>query len=232
MKFKLCLLLIFFGLYILGLSAMADSRVYNYKSVKEFKNAADRVQKSNSYTLEVKQRIESMGAVVDLYNKAYMKNGKWRAEISSDGGQTYSSVIIFDGKDCFLCEHGMPYGLKFNPLNNSLSVSKNKGNPVDALFYWDGHGSLLGKDGGKIINNNAKMNGFNCRLIRMNDTAEACISDRLGIAVYYKVKSAEPLMGSTQTTTLNVVKVNTADIPDSVFKLPSGFQVMDFNEQF
>lgn len=222
----------FLLLFILFLNVIASHAVYNKKSVKDYKLQMEQVQKTKkSYTMEVRQSLSSPGlASYDLYHKAYLKNGKWKAETSNDGGKTYPSSILFDGKNCYMYWTQMAYGIKIPDI--SLYGSNKASNPVDSLFYWDGNGSLFNINDAVIVNNNAKMNGYNCRLIKMGDFAEACISDELGIAVYYKLKSTEPLTGAVQNNILNVVKVNTSDIPDSVFKLPQGINLMDYNEQF
>ncbi len=212
---KLSLLFIF--LFLLNLTH-ADA-VYNKKSIRKLEKA---------YTLEVKQQMEGFGSV-DLYHRAYLKNDKWKAETSTDGGKTFPSVMIFDGKDCVMYWDNMPYAIKYPDFTSLDSkVSKNAANPVEGLFLWDANGTLFNQNKAKIINNNAKMNGFNCRLIKIDDSIEACFSDSLNIAVYYKLKSVEPLTGMEQTNILNLIKVNNSDIPDSVFKLPQGLKVINY----
>ncbi|MCM1003382.1 MAG: hypothetical protein NC408_03465 [Candidatus Gastranaerophilales bacterium] len=208
---KLSLLFIF--LLIINV-ARADT-VYNRKSVRKLNKA---------YTLEVRQHLDGIGSV-DLYHRAYLKNDKWKAETSTDGGKTFPSVMLFDGKDCVMYWDSMPYAIKYPDISSAKS---NAGNPVEGLFYWDANGTLFNQNKAKIINNNAKMNGFNCRLIKIDDSMEACFSDSLNIAVYYKLKSVEPLTGMEQTNILNLIKVNNSDIPDSVFKLPQGLKVINY----
>lgn len=212
---KLSLLLVF--LFLINVT-WADT-VYNRKAVRKL---------HKSYTLEVKQHLDGV-ASVDLYHRAYLKDNKWKAETSSDGGKTFPSVMIFDGKDCVMYWENMPYAIKYPDFTSLDSkVSQNAANPVEGLFYWDGNGALFNQAKSKIINNNAKMNGFNCKLFKVGEYMEACFNDSLGIAVYYKLKSIEPLTGMTQTNILNLIEVNVSDIPDSVFKLPHGLNVMNY----
>ncbi len=208
---KLTLLFIF----LLLINVARADTVYNRKSVRKL---------NKSYTLEVKQHLDGIGSV-DLYHRAYLKNDKWKAETSTDGGKTFPSVMLFDGKDCVMYWDSMPYAIKYPDISSAKS---NAGNPVEGLFYWDANGTLFNQSKAKIINNNAKMNGFNCRLIKIDDSTEACFSDSLNIAVYYKLKSVEPLTGMEQTNILNLIKVNNSDIPDSVFKLPQGLKVINY----
>lgn len=208
----------FLFIFLLLINVTWADTVYNRKSVRKF---------DKDYTLEVKQRLDGV-ASVDLYHRAYLKKDKWKAETSNDGGKTFPSVILFDGKDCTMYWDSMPYAIKYPDFSSTTSkLPQNASNPVEGLFYWDANGAIFNLKNAKVINNNANMNGFNCRLIKIDDFAEACISDSLGIAVYYKLKSIEPLTGMEQTNILNLVKVNTSNIPDSVFKLPQGLSVIN-----
>ena len=85
---------------ILFINVVHAVSVYNQKSVREYKDDMDKIQRANnSYTLKIKQRIVTAGNELVLYHKAYMKADKWKALSSSDGGKTYTSVMLFDGKD-------------------------------------------------------------------------------------------------------------------------------------
>lgn len=202
---------------------------YNQKGVRQYKEDMQKVQSANkSYTLKIKQSIETEGNGLVLYHKAYMKAGKWKALSSSDGGQTYPSVMLFDGKNSYMYWEGMGYGLKIPDLEGLKNSKLTGGNPVDPLFSWDANGTLFDINKAKIINNNVRKNGFDCRLIQFDNLSQACINDKLGIAVYYKVQTKEPLTGMSQTNIINVLNVSTADIPDKVFSVPNEINITKF----
>ena len=112
-------------------------------------------------------------------------------------------------------------------------------NPTGPLFYWRdgiaieaamGGEPLIDNKNAQFVNQKAKMNDFDCRLIKFGDEREACVNDEYGIAVYHKLITKNPKNPSETTElTLDLVKVDTNDIPDSTFELPRGVKKADLD---
>ena len=98
---------------------------------------------------------------------------------------------------------------------------------ADELFFWYKPGNLFvnPEDKPEFVNNNEKMNGFDCRFIKYSDNYEACVSDKLGIAVYVKTKAYNSYISKIIETTTNLIKADTTELPDSTFVLPSDKQI-------
>ena len=213
-----------------------------YKTVDEYETAMKTVAaKIPAYTVEVKQ-VANNG---NLYFKTYIKGDKWKTEMSMNEGSSYAAGMLYDGVDLLSYSQGSPYAVK-NPMleivkkeadSETLKAIINTQNPTGGLFYWRDGIALAALDepigdskNAEFTNQKAKMNGFDCRMIKFGDTREACVSDKYGIAVYHKLTTPNPQKpGVTDELTLNLVKIDTNDIPDSTFELPSGVKKADLD---
>ena len=184
-----------------------------YKSVEEYANAMRAVQQSHkSYTLEMKQ----LTPFADSYLRVYKKNNLWKNQLSTTTGRTFIYNTLFDGVDVF------GYG-DDTTWATILTSDEMKGNDISRdLFNWDrpkfGLPDMQNNEP-QFINHNDKKNGFDCRLIKYGDFYEVCVSDTLGIAVYIKVR-----LGKDIEIEQDVVKIDTSELPDSTFVLPSDKQ--------
>ena len=211
----------------------------NYKTVDEYNTAMDAVKsKVPAYTAEATQEV--YGA--DLYYRTYIKGDKWKLEASMNGGKSYMTTVLYDGSDLWTYSAHSVYAVK-NPAVEMLGSHMNPAdikniidmqNPVLSLINWrhvlTDKSSALDEDNVKFVNQKVTMNGFDCRMIDFGDGREACINDNYGIAVYHKFSA--PNLGNQSEileTTLNLVKVDTSDIPDSVFEFPAGVKKADMD---
>ena len=209
----------------------------NYKTVDEYSNAMKIVKDGNSsYTIEAKQNIGN----IELYYKSYIKGDKWKTETSMNGGSSYMSTTQYDGVDLLTYSQGSPYAM-INPAMDMIkdedsetkSMTINSQNPVYPLLNWkNGFNifSMTKTETPVFLNNKDNKNGFECRLIKFSDEREACISDKYGIAVYQKIITDDiKHPGQKQETTINLVKIDTSNIDDSTFELPSCVMKIDMD---
>ena len=225
---------------LLASVVMLSGCTKTYKTIDEYESAMKDVSaKIPAYTIEAKQNVDG----TELYYKTYLKGEKWKSEFSMNGGSSYVGAVLYDGTDLLSYSSGSPYALK-NPMldmvkkdmdSETLKAVINTQNPTGSLFYWReglALASMLPADdkgsSGQFENQKAKMNGFDCRMIKFDDSREACVSDKYGIAVYHKLSAPNPQKrGVTSEVVTNLVKVDISDIPDSTFDLPSGVQKAD-----
>lgn len=204
----------------------------NYKTVSEYETAMQTVKKQHqNLTIEAKQ---SVGAI-DLYYKTQTKGNKWKTQISMNNGGSYMSTILFDGNDLLTYSQGSPYAVT-NPVLDMMSDDDQETkeaairmqNPTSPLLNWqNGFGLLsMGTLSGntEFVNNKDKKNGFDCRLIKIGEQEEACVSDKYGFAVYHKINSEKG------DVIIDLVKVETTDIPESEFELPQGVSKMNIDQ--
>ena len=208
----------------------------NYKTVDEYETAMKAVRDSQpAYTIEVKQGT----SIAELYYKNTTKGNKWKTEMSMNGGKSYMTTMLYDGSELLQYSANSPYAVS-NPALDASDDEETKNsmlemlNPVSPVFSWkDGYSMFAAlsdsEQTAEFTNNKANMNGFDCRMIKFGEDREACVSDKYGIAVYEKMKYEDPRRG-TEEITFNVVKIDTADVPDSSFELPKGIEKMDFDK--
>ncbi len=227
--------------FLLAGVVMLSGCTKTYKTVDEYETAIKEVTaKIPAYTIEAKQNVNG----AELYYKTFVKGDKWKSEISMNGGSSYMAAILYDGTDLLSYSQGSPYALK-NPMldmlkdmdSETVKAAINSQNPTGPLFYWReglALAALLPAEedgsGAQFENQKSNMNGFDCRLIKFDDSREACVSDKYGIAVYHKLVAPNPKNpAEKQEVALNLVKIDTTDIPDSTFDLPSGVKKADFD---
>lgn len=210
--------------------------VKNYKTVEEYSDAMNVIRKGNSsYTIEAIQK----SGTIELYNKSSFKGNKWKNEVSTNKGSSYMQTVLWNGKELLSYNTGSPYAL-INPINDMLEnedketkdLTINSMNPLYGMYNWTNGTYLLHDLDIKqmvFLNNKDTRNGFKCRLIKMSSDIESCINDEYGIAVYQKLNTTNPKTGADETLEINVIKIDTADIPDSTFKLPKGIKKMDMD---
>lgn len=199
----------------------------NYKTVGEYEDAMKTVRDSHqSYTMEVKQDIASL----NMYYKTFVKDNKWKTEISMNGGTSYASGMLYDGSELLQYSQGSPYAV-INPASDMLKddnkeameLSMSMLNPSLSLLYWS---DSLDYGNAVFGNNKETKNGYECRMIQYGDSKEVCVSDKLGVAVYVRLKNDK----TGGDVTYNLVKIATNDIPDSEFGLPAGIKKMDMDQ--
>lgn len=213
----------------------------NYKTVGEYETAMKTiVSKHTDCTIEAKQSI----GTAELYYKSYITKDKWKVDISMNGGGSYLSTILYDGKDLMTYSAGSPYAM-VNPMLDSIDTDDtemvesviNSQNPVYQLINWSGALALMADSEdiskAEFVNNKDNKNGFDCRLIKFGEDREACVSDEYGIAVYHKLTTDDiKHPGNTMVSELNLVKIDTTPIPDSTFDLPSGVKKTSMDDMF
>ena len=226
---------------LLASVVMLSGCTKTYKTIDEYESAMKDVSaKIPAYTIEAKQNVDG----TELYYKTYLKGEKWKSEFSMNGGSSYMAAILYDGTDLLSYSQGSPYALK-NPMldmlkdmdSETVKAAINSQNPTGPLFYWREGLALAAllpaeedNSGAQFENQKSNMNGFDCRLIKFDDSREACVSDKYGIAVYHKLVAPNPKNpAEKQEVALNLVKIDTTDIPDSTFDLPSGVKKADFD---
>ena len=156
-----------------------------------------------------------------MYYQSYIKKDLWKYSMSSNHGKNYMFTVLNDGKNTVM----------YN--NSSKWANETKmGNIASELLDWDKPNSFYVLSGNKFefVDNNAKMNGFNCRLIKYGDNYEACINDKLGIAVYLKIKYKNTYLETVENIT-NLLKADTKELPDSTFVLPSDKQIVTLQDK-
>lgn len=191
-----------------------------YDSVEEYAEAMNTVQKAQkSYTLE----FENLSWISDTYYKAFLKNDLWKYSQSTNHGRNYIRTVLYDGNDITgYGEHSKWATLIASPeTTEDKELHTRVHNIASQLLNWNKPSCLYTnkEDKPKFINNNAKMNGFDCRLIKYSDSYEVCVNDKLGIAVYLKTSLDEG-----KDSTINLLKVDTTELADSTFVLPENKQ--------
>lgn len=201
----------------------------NYKTVSEYNAAMKKVRASiPAYTIEVKQSIP----MLELYYRSFHKGDKWKTETSMNSGNSYAMTTLYDGIDLLTYSAGSPFALS-NPMMEILSKENDEtkqmaikmSNPIMSIFDWaEDFNSLedLNDENASFIDNKANKNGFDCRMISLNNNKEVCINDKYGIAVYSKMTFENPKTKLTEEMELNVIKIDTTDLPESTFELPAG----------
>ena len=202
-----------------------------YKTFNEYYDAMKKLKSANnSYIIETKQSAGNN----EVYYRTYVKGLKWKTESSLNGGNSYADTILYDGTDVLTYTPGSPDAI-VNPFveildDESKNMAINAINPTNVLINWkDLYSMMLGNQDSsnpEIIENNTSKNGFKCRLIKLDNEREACVSDKYGIAVYHKM-NGKTLRGKTQTIITNLVKIEIKDIPNSTFDLPPGVKKAD-----
>ena len=206
----------------------------NYATVSEYSNAMNIIKNKNtSYVIEAKQSINNS----DIYYRTYVKGDKWKTEGSLNGGNSYGETILYDGIDLLTYTAGSKYAI-VNPMmevyrndtQKERILAINSANPLNVLINWQDNYNMfsgLKKTNPEFINQNDKRNGFSCRMIKLEENREACISDKYGIAVYQKMK-IKSLRGKEQEIITNLVKIEIKDNPNSTFDLPQGVKKSSF----
>ena len=196
---------------------LATGCTKEYDSVEEYAKDMRTVQQAQkSYALE----FETL-SLSDMYYQSYIKKDLWKYSMSSNHGKNYMFTVLNDGKNTVM----------YN--NSSKWANETKmGNIASELLDWDKPNSFYVLSGNKFefVDNNAKMNGFNCRLIKYGDNYEACINDKLGIAVYLKIKYKNTYLETVENIT-NLLKADTKELPDSTFVLPSDKQIVTLQDK-
>lgn len=209
----------------------------NYKTVEEYSNAMQTVKNGiSSYTIEARQNVGN----IELYYRSFIKGDKWKTETSMNGGSSYMSTTQYDGVDLLTYSQGSPYAM-INPAMDMIKdedaetkmITINSQNPVYPLLNWKNGFNIFSMpetENPVFLNNKDNKNGFECRLIKFSDEREACIIDKYGIAAYQKMIVDDiKHPGQKQETTINLVKIDTSDIDNSTFELPSGVKKMDMD---
>ncbi len=214
----------------------------NYKTVDEYIEAMQQVKAgyNNTYTIDAVVDIKEPRKNTNGYYRSYVKNNKWKIEMSEDEGATFPSAMLYDGKEILIYSDDSPYAM-VNPISMVLEMEKdpvkkemmvNTQNPVMILYNWEKDFDIIPRETpltGEFVNNNEVRNDIKCRLIKFGEEKEVCVSDKTGIAVYLQESATNPKNPNIKSTlTLNLKKFDTSDIPDSTFILPEGKKKMSF----
>lgn len=196
----------------------------NYNSVTEYANAMAKVKAGKSYTIEMKLDVNNKISHV----KSFVKNDKWACELSNNNGNTYDNGLIKINDDIISTDKTNKLAIKmFN--TKKLGKVADFVNPAYTLINWDQNFQDETKPvKGEFTNNKAKMNNFDCRMIKFDDGREACISDKYGIAVYQRIDMPNPKTKQIEENTFNVISIDTTELADSTFEIPSDYKLMSF----
>lgn len=201
----------------------------NYETVNEYRHALDMKMKHPSYIIDVKQNKNGK----ETYYRTYIMDEKWRTDKLSDDGNSYEETYIYDGIDSLIHKAKsdfalLNYGVESMDKNDKNRILKiNQTNPTDRLIHWGNEYNLfqgMSTSNPVFINQNDKKNGFKCRLIKVNENKEVCVSDKYGIAVYEK--STEKGNGNTVIT--DVIGINIRYTPITTFQLPEGIKRKEY----
>lgn len=220
----------------LGTCLLMTGCTKNYDTVEEYSKDMDKVKNSGSYVLEAKMTTDSAA----FYYKTSVKGEKWKTEFSMNNGGSYMTTTEYDGKDVFVLSSGSPQAI-ISPINSIMGKEDpemkkqmiNSQNPTNSLINWmeDSNFLKLSKEStSKFINQKDKKNGFDCRMIKLSDTKEACIIDKYGIAAYQKTSiPSYKNPGTINEMKMDLVKIEKVNLDDSVFDLPKGVKKVDMN---
>ena len=207
----------------------------HYNSVLEYSADMEKVRnKIGDYTIEATMT----GNNVNNYYKSVIKGEKWRVEESRDNGNTYNSVLLYDGKKIYAYSKNENYAIEM-PIKELLKQSGIDNektelimkviNPVGILVHWN-----LDEISGSIDNAwdfgpNDRKNNFDCRMMtyKLESGYEACVSDKYGIAVYAKVNTKK--QGLVE---INAKKIDNTPVSEQEVELPSGMKVVSMYDLF
>lgn len=196
----------------------------DYKMLKEYENAMKQIKESyKTCALEIK--YENFGV---SYFKVIMKDNKWKEEKFTEGDNSYTEGVLYDGKELLKYSPGIPYAM-INPVfdldNDEYEVSSYMPESAEPLLLWYKPATVtLNTVKLKSFDTKKEIrNGFECRMIRYDNLEEICVSDEYGIAVYRKLKT---VLGDI---IYNLIKIDTSDIDDSEFQLPNGMKKLDYD---
>lgn len=189
----------------------------NYSSVEDYvQDMKTNRAKYNVFFFEANK------ATIDgnVYSRTMLEGAKYRTDLSTDAGYTYSSSVLYDGKDLYEYVEG----------EDSTSVTSNidantafQENPYSPVFNW-WEDIETGKVKAKFIDNIYFQSAYECRLIEFSDGREVCVADKYGIAVYYK---QEPLSQGylRQGTIIDVLNIDdNTQVPPNLFELPENIK--------
>lgn len=216
----------------------------NYKTVDEYIDAMQqqKAKYNNMYTIDATVQSKEPGKITEGYYRTNIKNGKWKLDSSEDEGETFSSTMLFDGKEVLIYSADSPYAM-VSPISMMINLEKdpkkkeflvNIQNPLIMLVNWEQDFDIEPKEApaGEFINNKDTRNGFTCRMIQFGSGKEVCVDDKTGIAVYLHMsfndntnKHSKRRFGEI---TINLKHFDTSDIPDTTFELPKDKKKMSF----
>lgn len=185
----------------------------NYDSVDKYvKDMKANRAKYNIFYFEAnKATVEG-----NLYSRTMFQGDVFRTDYSNDNGMTYTSSMLYDGKDVYDYVEGEDSTSVTCDID--LKMAKNM-NPYNPVFNWY-EDIENGKVKAKFINNYYFKSNYDCRLLAFNDGREICVADKYGIAVYYK---QEPLSQGylRKGTIIDVTKIDVTEfVPPNLFVLP------------
>lgn len=193
-----------------------------YDSVESYAEAMKQVQQSHK---SIKMEVQNLSWMADSYVKSFFKDGKWRADQSMNGGRTYFRTVLYDGKDIVSYTNNAKWATLISTPKNEkdLEMMTSINNVASKLLDWNNPNCLCSLQEIKPVfaNEKDKRNGFPCRLIKYGDNYEACVSDKLGFAVYVKSRFAGL---EDKETVYNLVSVETDTVQDAEVLLPEGLK--------
>ena len=194
----------------------------DYASLGEYRDAISKVRDSyKTFTIKTHSRADNM--ITD--STLFIKNNKWKNVYTTRIldiqyllfellGEKQINTNLYDGGDSVAAYGGLdPDYYELNPV--SSGYYKKLDDPFLNMIFEP----FVLLSTYKFEYRMTKKNGFQCRLIKSNN-ADVCISDKYGIAVYYKVKAGRGFL------TTNVKEIDTSDISDSEFELPKNMKLV------
>ena len=193
-----------------------------YDSVENYAEAMKAVQQSHK---SIKMEVQSLSWMADSYAKSFFKDNKWRADQSMNGGRTYFRTVLYDGTDIVSYTNNTKFATLISTPKNEeeLNLMTSVNNIAAKLLDWNNPTCLCSAQNIKpeFVNEKDNKNGFPCRLIKYGNDYEACISDKLGFAVYVKSRFAGL---EDKETVYNLVSVETDTVQDAEVLLPEGLK--------
>ena len=215
-KISIAIMLIFSTLLISGCTK-------HYETVDEYIHSINLKMKHPSYIIDIKQ----INGDKEIYYRTYVIDDKWKTEKLSEDKSSVEKTYIYDGWDLLIHKANSKYAMLnmgVEEIDRNIPKRKliiNQTNPTYDITNW-GNEYIKNKEINGFhpvfINQNDTRNGYKCRLIKVNENKESCVSDKYGIAVYQKTQKKDN-KGKENTTITNVSNIIIKYIPDSTFKL-------------
>lgn len=197
------IIIAFFLLIPFLMTGCTNSSKNDYNSVNEYEKAMAEVQSNNTgYKIEGIKHLPKG----DYKFTSYVKGNYWK-DIMTIRDKNVEMVSNNNGT-FILAPNG------YQQVNMPYSISA-------WLFYWNNPEDSQNIKQKLFVNNNSVRNNIQCRELKYigynGNSIDMCVSDKYGIAVYYKINgsSYKDLVGQY----VEVNKVDIVDIPDSTFDI-------------
>ena len=151
----------------------------------------------------------------------YIKGNKIRDDMIISPHTNQLAITTYNGKKTFLIDKIATVTISKKEIPvwpKELFVSH-------TLTKWNAPETLQGVESKKFTNTNANFNGIPCRMIeyiyKNGNTAEVCVNDKYGVAIYHNFKGYRTLNGRVEKKpyqgTIEVTKIESNNLDDSIF---------------